>query len=127
MATSGDGGRRVLLVEEQPDGRDMLRFALEHAGYRVDTAYDEETGLLTAAAHAPEVVIIDINPPTLNGWTFARLLRQVFGRRVRLIALTSRGDPEDRERSRFAGFDLHLVKPVAPVQVQRVIQRLLHT
>ena len=125
MATSADTGRRVLVVEELPDDRDMLRFALEHAGYQVDIADNEETGLLTAAARSPAAVVIDINPPALDGCSFARLLRQVFGQRVRLIALTSHGDPEDRERSRFAGFDTHLVKPVSPNRLQEELRQLL--
>jgi CheY-like chemotaxis protein len=85
---------RVLLVE-QPDGRDMLKLALEYAGLEVDVAHDGESALVIAAERGPAVVILDINLPRMDGWEVARRLRQHMGSRVRLIALTSRGDPED--------------------------------
>jgi DNA-binding response OmpR family regulator len=115
---------RVLLVE-QPDGRDMLKIGLEAAGFEVAVADDAETALNRATTLAPAVVIIEINLPTMDGWELARRLRQGFGSRMRLIALTSRGDPEDRDRSMAAGFDVHLVKPVPQSTVERMIRALL--
>ena len=115
---------RVLLVEP-PDGRDMLKIGLEAAGFEVAVADDAETALNRATTLAPAVVIIEINLPTMDGWELARRLRQRFGSRMRLIALTSRGDPEDRDRSTTAGFDIHLVKPVPQSTVERMIRALL--
>jgi DNA-binding response OmpR family regulator len=115
---------RVLLVE-QPNGRDMLKLGLESAGFEIDLADDAETALSAATARAPAVVIIEINLPRMDGWELARRLRQLFGARVRLIALTSRGDPEDHARSIAAGFDVHLVKPVPQATVQQTIRALL--
>jgi DNA-binding response OmpR family regulator len=115
---------RVLLVE-QPNGRDMLKLGLEAAGFETDVADDAETALRTATAHAPAVVIIEINLPRMDGWELARRLRQVFGSRIRLIALTSRGDPEDYAQSTAAGFDVHLVKPVPQSTVEQTIRALL--
>jgi two-component system, sensor histidine kinase len=115
---------RVLLVE-QPDGRDMLKIGLESAGFEVDLADDAETALGTATVRAPAVVIIEINLPRMDGWDLARRLRQVFGSQIRLIALTSRGDPEDYEQSIAAGFDVHLVKPVPQSTVEQTIRALL--
>jgi CheY-like chemotaxis protein len=105
---------RVLLVE-QPNGRDMLKLGLEAAGFEVAVADDAETALTRATSLAPAVVIIEITLPTMDGWELARRLRQLFGSRMRLIALTSRGDPEDRHRHRRrlrcppreAGFSIH--------------------
>jgi DNA-binding response OmpR family regulator len=115
---------RVLLVE-QPNGRDMLKLGLESAGFEIDLADDAETALSAATARAPAVVIIEINLPRMDGWELARRLRQLFGARVRLIALTSRGDPEDHARSIAAGFDVHLVKLVPQATVQQTIRALL--
>jgi DNA-binding response OmpR family regulator len=115
---------RVLLVE-QPNGRDMLKIGLEAAGFEVDLADDAETALATATARAPAVVVIEINLPRMDGWELARRLRTLCGSRIRLIALTSRGDPEDHARSTEAGFDVHLVKPVPHSTVERTIRALL--
>ena len=115
---------RVLLVE-QPNGRDMLKIGLESAGFEVDLADDAETALSTAAVRAPAVVIIEISLPAMDGWELARRLRALFGSRIRLIALTSRGDPEDYARSIAAGFNVHLVKPVPQSTVAQMIRALL--
>ena len=104
---------RVLVVEE-PDGRDTLKLGLEMAGYRVDLAGDGEVGLLVAAARTPAAAIIDLKVPIIDGWSLAESLRDVFGKAISLSAVTSRDEPEARERSRVAGFDRHLVKPVSP-------------
>ena len=115
---------RVLLVE-QPDGRDMLKLALEHAGFEVDLAGTGEAGLLIAAVRTPAVVISDIDLPHMDGWQLAAALRHQFGNAMRLVALTSRDDPADRRRSATAGFDAHLVKPLPPHRVQSKLTQLL--
>jgi DNA-binding response OmpR family regulator len=122
-ASSGD---RVLVVEE-PDGRDMLQLGLEMAGYKVDVVDDGEAGLIVAAARPPAAAIIDLSVPIIDGWSLAESLRYVFGQQIRLIAVTSRDEPEERERSRAAGFDTHLVKPVSPNRVYQTLRRLLAT
>ena len=74
---------------------------------------------------APAVVIIEINLPRMDGWDLAQRLRQVFGSRIRLIALTSRGDSEDYAQSIAAGFDVHLAKPVSQSTVAQTVRALL--
>ena len=115
---------RVLVVDE-PDGRDLLELGLEMAGYEVDVADDGEAGLITAAARPPAAAIIDLGVPVIDGWSLAEALRYVFGTQIWLIALTSRGEPEERERSRAAGFDTHLVRPVSPNRVNQALRQLL--
>jgi two-component system, sensor histidine kinase len=117
--------RNRVLVVEDPDGRDMLQLGLEMAGYQVDVADDGEEGLIVAAARTPAAAIIDLGVPVLDGWSLAESLRYVFGTQIRLIALTSRGEPEERERSQAAGFDIHLVKPVSPNRVSQTLRQLL--
>jgi CheY-like chemotaxis protein len=115
---------RILLVE-MPDGRDMLKRALEHVGFEVDIADTGEEGLVIAAARTPAVVISDIDLPIMNGWQLAEALRARYGRRMRLVALTSRDERADRQRSEAAGFDVHLVKPTPPGLVHDTIRQLL--
>ena len=115
---------RVLIVEI-PDGRDMLKRALEAAGFEIDVADTGEEGLTLAAARAPAVVISDIDLPGMSGWQLAEALRTTFGQEIRLVARTSRDERHDRRRSLEAGFDVHLVKPLPPTRVQEAIRFLL--
>lgn len=115
---------RILIVE-QPDGRDMLKLALEHVGFEVDLADDAEEGLEIAEARRPAVIIVDIVLPRMNGWELARGLRLRYGADLRLVALTSLGEPDDLARSVEAGFDQHLVKPVQPIVLEAAIRQLL--
>jgi signal transduction histidine kinase/CheY-like chemotaxis protein len=105
--------RRVLLVEDNADAREMVRAALELAGHEVHEAADGEAGLAAARALAPDIAIVDVGLPGLDGYEIARRLR-LEQPGVRLIALTGYGRVQDRERALMAGFDEHLVKPVDP-------------
>ena len=120
----GTQSARVLVIEG-PKGRDRLTQGLEMAGYQVDVADDGEAALIVAAARTPAAAIIDLNVPIIDGWLLAESLRFVFGDRIRLIALTSRDEPEEHARSRAAGFDTHLVKPVSPTRAHRTLRQLL--
>jgi DNA-binding response OmpR family regulator len=115
---------RVLVVED-PEGRDMLELELQRAGYQVDVADDGEAGLITAAARPPAAAIIDLNVPVIDGCSLAESLRAVFGKHIRLIAMTPRDGSRYRARSRAAGFDVLLVKPVSPNQVHHTLRQLL--
>jgi DNA-binding response OmpR family regulator len=96
------------------------------AGYQVDVADNGEAGLIVAAARTPAAATIDLGVAIIGGGLFAESLRYVFGEHIRLIAaLTSRDEPEERERSRGAGFDTHLVKPVSPNRAQQTLRQLL--
>jgi CheY-like chemotaxis protein len=103
--------RRVLLVEDNPDGRETLKLLLELCGHQVEEAADGRQGVEKALAWAPEVAVVDIGLPGLDGYEVARRLRAALGGRVVLIALTAYGEPEDRRRAFQAGFDIHLTKP----------------
>jgi DNA-binding response OmpR family regulator len=115
---------RVLIVEE-PDGREVLKLELEMAGYQVDLADDGEAGLLAAAARAPDAAIIDLSVPVIDGCSLAAVLRNMVGEQIRLVAVTSRDEPEEHERTRVAGFDTQLVRPVSPNQVKQTLRELL--
>jgi len=104
--------RHVLLIEDSDDIRDVLREFLEGEGHRVEAANDGATGLRALVATQPDVAIVDIGLPGLDGFAVARAVRRDVGSRVRLIALSGYGQPGDKVKAQEAGFDAHLTKPV---------------
>ncbi|MEX2224034.1 MAG: response regulator [Candidatus Rokuibacteriota bacterium] len=114
--------RRILIIEDSQDSRDMLRYLLEHAGHEVHEASDGPSGVAAALSVRPDVALVDVGLPGLDGYEVARRVRAaVEGRGVRLVALTGYGLPDDHRRSQEAGFDAHLVKPVDPARLAAVI------
>jgi CheY-like chemotaxis protein len=111
-----------LVVEDNPDGREILKLLLELCGYQVEAAKDGREGVEKALAWRPEVVVTDIGLPVLDGYEVARVVRAAAGGRVRLIALTAYGSPEDIQRAFEAGFDHHLTKPADPVELLRLLR-----
>ncbi len=121
-ATAAPGPRRILIVEDSRDSRDMLRFLLEHAGHEVHEAADGPSGVEAILTVRPDIALVDVGLPGLDGFEVARRVRaDARGREVRLVALTGYGLPEDHRRSQEAGFDAHLVKPVDPARLVAVI------
>ena len=105
--------RRILIVDDNRDSADSLALLLVHAGHETHTAHDGYSGLQAAEALRPDVILLDIGMPQLNGYEVARRIRQApWGGDVTLVALTGWGQAEDRAKSREAGFDEHFVKPV---------------
>src|SRR5262245_24600179 len=103
---------RILVIEDHDDGREMLAAMLRLYGHEVLEAATGEEGVETAVRCAPDVVLVDIGLPDIDGYQVGQRIRQKFGAGVRLVALTGYGQPGDRARSEHAGFDAHLVKPV---------------
>ena len=105
--------KRILIVDDNRDSADTLASLLRAKGHDVRSAYSGDKGLEIAASHRPEVVLLDIGMPGMNGYDVARRLRDMeVTRRAIIVAMTGWGQPEDRRRSQEAGFDEHLVKPV---------------
>jgi signal transduction histidine kinase len=113
--------RRIVLVEDSHDSRDMLRFLLEHAGHEVHEAEDGPHGVETIVTVRPDIALVDVGLPGIDGYEVARRVRAQIGAGVRLVALTGYGLPEDHRRSQEAGFDAHLVKPVDPTRLAALI------
>jgi PAS domain S-box-containing protein len=104
---------RILVVDDNEDSASSLALLLEITGNKTFTAHDGAAALEAAMTHRPEVVLLDIGLPTLNGYEVCRRIREEpWGEEVVLIALTGWGQEEDRRKSHEAGFDGHLVKPV---------------
>jgi signal transduction histidine kinase len=105
--------RRVLVIEDNADAREMLRLALVQAGHAVLEAVDGPDGLDCVRRLRPDVALVDVGLPGFDGYEVARQIRaEDSGKPLVLIALTGYGQPDDRRRALEAGFDAHLVKPV---------------
>ncbi len=118
-------GRRILAVDDQADTVEMLASLLRLQGHEVRTAYDGPAGLAAAADFGPEVVLLDIGLPGLDGYEVARRLRQVpAARTALLVAVTGYGREVDRAQARAAGFQHHLVKPLDLAALERLLAGL---
>ena len=104
---------RVLVVDDNIDSADSITSLLEASGHDVKVAYSAEKALEMAAEYQPEIMLLDIGLPEMDGYEVAKRLRQNLQLKdLRLIALTGYGQDSDRQRSREAGFDAHVIKPV---------------
>jgi len=108
-------GCRILVVDDNRDAAEATKVLLELGGHEVKMVGDGHEALASAPVFAPDVVLLDIGLPMMDGYQVARRLREVAETRAScLIALTGYGQPADRERARAAGFDHHLTKPADP-------------
>jgi signal transduction histidine kinase len=117
-------GRRILVVDDNVDAAESLALLLRLQGHDVAVAADGPTALEKARAERPEVIFLDLGMPGMDGYEVARRLRQLpdVGP-VRLVALTGWGQEEDRRRTRQAGFDHHVVKPVEPDALHQLLSQ----
>ena len=120
--------RRILIADDNNDALESLATLLELSGHEVFTATNGGTALQSAERHLPEVVLLDIGMPLLDGYEVAKRIRaQPWGQRITLVALTGWGQDSDRRRSREAGFDSHLVKPLDLETLTDLLARLPST
>jgi CheY-like chemotaxis protein/two-component sensor histidine kinase len=126
-ANGSKPGHRILLADDNRDALDSLATLLQCDGHEVHTAGDGAEALEVAEQCRPDVVLLDIGMPKLDGYEVARRIRaEPWGKAAVLIALTGWGQDEDRRRSREVGFDSHLVKPLDPDALSSLLQRLPH-
>jgi len=124
VSVLGADGIRVLVVDDNVDAADMLSEFLKLAGYQTRVAYDGRSAVEMAEMLEPAVVLLDLGLPYLSGFEVARRLDLCLGGSACLIALTGWGQEEDLQRTREAGFDEHLTKPVDP---ERLLARIIHS
>ena len=124
-ARSTDKHARILVVDDNRDAAELLADVLAAFNYQVRIAHDGPSALTTIDTFKPDVAVLDIGLPVMDGYELAGALR---GRLpdVRLIAVTGYGQSSDREKTTRAGFDAHLVKPVSIARVQETLSRLIH-
>ena len=118
--------RRVLVVDDNRDAAEMLGEALRHEGHEVREAYDGLTALVAAAQFQPQLVLLDLGLPGMDGFEIARRLRAdpQFGEALKIVALTGYGQEQDRRRTAAVGIDRHLVKPVSLDAILEVLSGL---
>jgi CheY-like chemotaxis protein len=117
--------RRILVADDNPDVVGSFEVMLQTLGHEVATALDGFEVLEKAEEFRPEVIVLDIGMPKLDGLETARRLRkQQWAREAILIAITGWGDEKDKRRSAEAGFNVHLVKPVDPVTLLNVLDKI---
>jgi CheY-like chemotaxis protein len=120
--TAPKSSLRILIVDDNRDGADTLALMLGMVGNAIRTAYDGEEAVSATAEFQPDVVLLDIGLPKLTGYEACRRIReQPGGKQLLIIAQTGWGQEEDRQRTREAGFDHHLIKPVDPQALMKLL------
>jgi CheY-like chemotaxis protein len=115
--------RRVLVADDNADAAESLGEVLRLLGHDVRVAYDGQQALNLAADFRPEVVLLDIGMPKMNGYETAQQMRaQPWAAGTTLVALTGWGHDEDKRRASDAGFDRHFTKPVDPVELLQMLE-----
>jgi CheY-like chemotaxis protein len=115
----------IVLVEDQDDSREMLKLVLERRGHRVHSAGDGREGLEVIVRERPDVALVDIGLPGMDGYELARAVRAELAGDVKLVALTGYGQPADVSRSSHAGFDRHVTKPLATDKLELILRELM--
>jgi CheY-like chemotaxis protein len=116
---------RILVVDDNRDAADSMVMMLRMTGHETEIAYDGLEAVQAAAAFRPDIVLLDIGLPKMNGYEVARHIRsQPWGKGMALIALTGWGQEEDKRRALEAGFDHHLTKPVEAVALEKLLSRM---
>jgi len=115
---------RVLVVEDHAETAWTVSWLLNQAGHDVEVAADGETAVSAARSNPPDVVLLDLGLPGIDGYEVARQVQEQPGdKRPLFVAVSGHGEKEALQRSQDAGIDLHLVKPVAPDYLQRLLSR----
>jgi CheY-like chemotaxis protein len=114
----------VLVVDDNEDAAFLFSEALRKLGHTVEVAHDGPSALTVARVHPPEIAFLDIGLPVMDGYELGRRLREIAEPAPKLVAITGYGHRSDRDRSREAGFDLHLVKPVDLTTIQDALAKL---
>ena len=118
--------KTVLLVEDNEDNLIVYRTILDHVGYRVIEARDGEEGVARALAEQPDLILMDVSLPKMDGWEATRRIKAEPGtREIPIIAVTAHALDDDREKATQVGCDGYLAKPVAPRRVVEEVERFI--
>jgi PAS domain S-box-containing protein len=121
--TVASPGLRILIADDNADSVTTLSWSLEHSGHEVRTASDGIAAVQVAREFRPQLALLDIGMPRLNGYDAAREIRKMLGDEVTLVAVTGWGQEEDKRRAREAGFDRHVTKPIDIETLDRMVAR----
>jgi DNA-binding response OmpR family regulator len=120
-STRAGAGRRVLVVDDYPDAADMLAEVLELRGHEVAVAHDAATALAVTAEFAPQIALLDLRLPGMDGFELAAELRRRCGTNLVLMAMSGLSRPEERSRATEAGFQHYLAKPIDLDELQDLL------
>ena len=115
---------RILIVDDEPNIAASLEFLLQRGGYEVRVAHDGEEALAQAESFQPDLVLLDVMMPKLNGYEVCQRLRQ-NGRAVKIVMLTARGREVDEEKGKALGADLYVTKPFSTRELVAQVRELL--
>ena len=116
---------RVLVADDLRDSADSLGLLIELMGHAVEIVYDGEEALRTAERFRPDIALLDLGMPKLDGFMVCQRIRaEPWGASMRLVAQSGWGQDDDRRRTAAAGFDHHLVKPIDPLALDALVQQL---
>ncbi len=119
-------GKRILIVDDDPEVVKLFSFVLKRAGYDVETAPSGETALHQVRTNPPDLVVLDVMMPGLNGYEVTRQLRaQADTAAIPIVMLTARALPSEQIAGRLAGATSYLVKPVTPSVLVKTVQEIL--
>jgi CheY-like chemotaxis protein len=120
--------KRILLVDDLIDNTDALAMLVRSMGHEARTPSNGRDALAIAAEFSPEVILFDLGMPEMDGLEICRHIReQVWGKEVAVVALSGWGRKEDRDRTKVAGFDRHMTKPVSTAVLAELLSSLTHT
>ena len=114
--------RRIVIADDNEDSAQSFAMLLSFSGHEVRIALDGEAALDALRDFRPDVAFLDIGMPRLSGYEVAEAVRaEPWGNEIKLIAVTGWGQPDDKLRAHSAGFDQHLIKPIDPAEVDRLL------
>lgn len=119
---------RILIIEDDRDNLGLIRFILEYAGYTVLEAFDGRHGLEAARQEQPDLIVLDLALPEMDGWTVAKILKtDPITRDIKILVVTVRTLPEDRKRAMDAGVDGYITKPMNVSTFPEIVAKYLTT
>jgi two-component system CheB/CheR fusion protein len=124
VATPTDGKLSIVVVEDQDDAREVLQTLLQLEGHEIVTARDGREGLAIILEKRPQVGLLDIGLPQMNGYDLAMEVRKHLGHSIKLVAMSGYGQPEDVRKAEASGFDRHLTKPVDPRRLASALREM---
>ena len=124
VSSNGHSPRVVVVVEDNQDVRDLLRLKLRRLGHEVHAVADGHAGVQSIVDHRPDLALVDIGLPGLDGYEVAARVRETVGQAVMLVAVSGFGLPEDKRKAYDAGFDEHITKPADVSDIESLLSRL---